>query len=65
MKNKFNVAVREAADKHGLYMYQIAQIMGISESALVKKMRFEWSKEEQQSVIQKIKDFVKEGSDNA
>lgn len=64
MKPKFNIAVREAADKHGLYMYQIAQIMGISESALVKKMRFEWSKEEQQSVIQKINEYAKEGSFN-
>ena len=57
MKPKFNIAVREAADKHGLYMYQIAQIMGISESALVKKMRFEWSKEEQDRVIALIEAY--------
>lgn len=65
MKPKFNIAVREAADRHGLFMYQIARIMGISESTLVKKMRSEWSEEEQQAVIQKINDYVKEGFDHA
>ena len=59
MKLKYNVNVREAADKHGLYMYQIAQIMNISESTLVKKMRHEWTPEEQQSVIQMIEEYVK------
>ena len=62
MKPKFNIAVREAADKHGLFMYQIAQIMGISESALVKKMRSEWSDEEQQAVIQLIEKHAKDGA---
>lgn len=62
MKKKFNIAVREAAYKHGLYVYQIAQIMGISESSLVKKMRTEWTEEEQLAVIQKINDFAKENN---
>lgn len=58
MKPKFNLAVRQTADKHNLYMYQIAQIMNISESTLVKKMRHEWTPEEQQSVIQMIEEYV-------
>jgi len=59
VKTQFNLAVRETANKHGLYMYQIAQIMNISESTLVKKMRHEWTPEEQQSVIQMIEEYVK------
>lgn len=62
MKTKFNLAVRQAAEKHNLFMYQIAQIMGTSESTLVKKMRHEWSQEEQERVIKLIEDSVKEGS---
>lgn len=60
MRQKFNIKVRDTADKYGLYMYQVAQIMNISESSLVKKMRYEWTPEEQQAVIQKIEEYVKQ-----
>lgn len=63
MKRKNNIAVRDTADRYGLFVYQIAQIMGISESALVKKMRVEWSEEEQQRVISMIEKYA-EGKDN-
>ena len=63
MKRKNNIAVRDTADRYGLFVYQIAQIMGISESALVKKMRVEWSEEEQQRVISMIEKYA-EGNDH-
>lgn len=61
MNKKNNIAVRETADRNHLFVYQIAQIMGISESALVKKMRTEWPEEEQQRVIKLIEDYIKAG----
>lgn len=60
MKAKANAPVREAAERNHLYLWQVAAIMGISYSGFMQKMRFEWSDEEQRSVIQKIKDFAKE-----
>ncbi len=60
MPKKFNLAVRQAAEKHHLFMYQIAQIMDISESSLVKKMRHEWSQEEQERVIKLIEDSLRD-----
>ena len=60
MRKVFNIAVREAAEKNHLYLWQVAAIMGISYSGFMQKMRFEWSKEEQLAVIQKINDFAKE-----
>ena len=56
---KKNIPIRNAVDHHGLFMYQLTQIMGISESALVKKMRIEWSEEEQKRVINLIEEYAK------
>ena len=59
MKPKFNIQVREVAEKYRLYLWEVAQIMGISYSGLMQKMRHEWTPEEQQSVIQMIEEYVK------
>jgi hypothetical protein len=64
MKPKFNIQVREVAEKYRLYLWEVAQIMGISYSGLMQKMRHDWTPEEQQSVIQMIEEYVKKGSSN-
>ncbi len=62
MKTKFNIAVRETAEKKNMYLWQVAALMGISYSGFMQKMRYEWSQAEQERVIKLIEDSVKEGS---
>lgn len=57
---KKNLAVREAAEKHNMYFYEIAYAMKISESQLTKLIRQEWPEEEQNRVIRLIEEYAKE-----
>ena len=61
MTKKNNIAVRNAADNNHLYLWEVAAIMGISYSGFMQKMRAEWSKEEQQRVINLIEEYAKGG----
>lgn len=61
MKTKFNIAIREAAERNHLYLWQVAAIMEVSYSGFMQKMRSEWSKEEQQRVINLIEEYAKGG----
>ena len=64
MRKKFNVAVREAAEQNHLFLWEVAALMGISYSGFMQKMRTEWSEEEQQTVIQLIRNHVKNNDKN-
>ena len=61
--NKFNIPVREAAERNHLFLWQVAGLMGISYSGFMQKMRSEWSEEEQQAVIQKINDYARQSNE--
>lgn len=53
-----NSDVRTAAKNAGVFLYQIAAAIGISEPTMTRKMRFELSSEEKQPIfdaIEKIK----------
>lgn len=61
IKNKKrNMAVREAAERNHLFLWEVAALMKISYSGFVIKMRSEWSKEEQNRVIRLIEEYAKE-----
>ncbi len=53
-----NSDVRTAAKNAGVFLYQIAAAIGISEPTMTRKMRFELSEQEKQPIfdaIEKIK----------
>lgn len=60
-----NIPVRNAAEKNNLYLYEVADIMGLSYSAFMQRIRKEWSEDEQQRVIRLIEGYVsRKGSDH-
>lgn len=60
MRKKFNQEIRDFAEKHHMYMYQVANAMGISESMFVKRMRYEWTDEEKKRVLLLLDEWVKD-----
>lgn len=46
-----NADVREHAKASGVYLYQVAAAMGISEPTMTRKLRFELSRSEKQKLI--------------
>lgn len=55
-----NTKVREAAKKHGIAHWSIAEALGISEYAFSRKLRHEFSDEYREEVISVIKKLAKE-----
>ena len=59
-----NSDVRTAAKNAGVFLYQIAAAMGISEPTMTRKLRFELSDNEKKpifEVIERIRTEKKEG----
>lgn len=54
-----NAAVRNELKKRGIYQYELAEMIGISEFTLVKRLRKELSKDEQKQLISVIKEAAK------
>ena len=54
---KANADVRIAAKKAGVFLYQIAAAMGISEPTMTRKLRFELSKQEKKPIFKAIRDI--------
>ena len=54
MTRNHNMPVREAAARHDFYLWEVADFMGLSYSALMQRMRREWPVDEQLRVIQLI-----------
>lgn len=52
MKNRI---IKEALFKNDLKQYQLAEIMGIHEASLSRKLRNELSEEEQMQIVRMIK----------
>lgn len=49
-----NADVREHAKASGVYLYQIAATMGISEPTMTRKLRFELPKSEKKKFLEAI-----------
>lgn len=56
-----NSKIKEMLFKTGVKYYRLAQLMGISESTLYRKLREEFSKEERDKVIGLIKEEASHG----
>lgn len=54
-----NMNVRSMLRIYGLYSYQLAEFMGISEQTLCRKLRNELPKEQQAELIVKIRELAK------
>lgn len=60
-----NADVRTAAKNAGVFLYQVAAAMGISEPTMTRKLRFELSKEEKAPIIEAIKRIEAENKKSA
>lgn len=55
--NNANADVRTAAKKAGVFLYQIAAAMGISEPTMTRKLRFELTDTEKKPIFKAIRDI--------
>ncbi len=54
MENVANSNIRNSLKKHNLKHWKLAQLLGISESTLVRKLRNELSKDEKEQILEVI-----------
>lgn len=59
-KNKTNQRVREALREAGLFQWELAILMGVSEATIVRYLREELPEEEQDKIIDLIRNHTKE-----
>lgn len=57
---KTNESCRRHAKNNGVYLWQVADRLGISESALTKKIRHEFSDKDREAFINAVDQIVKE-----
>lgn len=57
MKKKNNEAIREAARKKHLFLWEVAMMLGISDQTLCRKMRVELPEDEQKKIIALIEAY--------
>ena len=50
-----NIEVREEMIKNEIHLWEVADLMGVSESTLVKRFRHELPQEEQKAIIDLIR----------
>ncbi len=60
----YNSDVRTAAKNAGVFLYQIAAAMGISEPTMTRKLRFELSGQEKKPIFEAI-ERIKENESKA
>lgn len=61
---KKNVIIREAAQKHGLYLWEVAEACGYNDANFSRKLRHELPDAEQKRIIGIIETLAKEAKDN-
>ncbi len=59
MKNR---DIRNAAAGNGVFLWQVADVLGIADSSFSRKLRNELSAEEKQKILAIITQLAKEGS---
>lgn len=60
-----NTDVRKAAKNAGVFLYQVAAAIGISEPTMTRKLRFEMSDQEKQPIFEAIKKLEAENKKSA
>lgn len=58
----YNSDVRTAAKNAGVFLYQVAAAMGISEPTMTRKLRFELPNEEKQTIFEIINKLAGQNS---
>ncbi len=56
---KTNLVIRKLVKDSGIHLWQVADQLGIHDTELSKKMRYELSKEEQEKIISIIDELAK------
>lgn len=60
----YNSDVRTAAKNAGVFLYQVAAAMGISEPTMTRKLRFELPNEEKQTIFEIIDKIANNRNNN-
>lgn len=60
MKNNRNTVIKSTLKEMGVYQYELAEAMGVSEFTLVKRFRKEQTEEEKQKIIETINTVAKQ-----
>ena len=60
-RGKANIRVREALKEAGLRQWELAKLMGMGETTIVRYLREELPKEEQDKIINLIRKHKEEG----
>lgn len=60
-----NADVRAAAKNAGVFLYQVAAVMGVSEPTMTRKLRFELSDKEKKPIFEAIKRIEAENKKSA
>lgn len=55
-----NDEIREYAKKSGVYLWEVANKYGVTDSNFSRRLRFEFSPEEQKKALQYIDEIAKE-----
>lgn len=61
---KKNTKVREAAKAAGVCLWQVAEVLGMQESAFSRKLRYELPTQEVEQILGIIDQLAKEASKN-
>lgn len=56
-----NLIIRTALRENNIYLWELADILGVSENTVVRRMRKEHSEEEQLHIAEMISDYAKSG----
>jgi len=65
MEKIFNLRVRNELKARGKYMYELAEMLGVSTDTLARKMRKELPAEEQDRIIALIEEETRKGEKDA
>lgn len=63
MENKTNMRIRIAKKMKGVYQYELAEALGISEYTLTRKLRKELDEEEEAKILKEIDNISKKKSE--
>ena len=63
MEKKANIKIRNALKKTGLHQWELALLLGVGESTLVRNLRQELPEEEQERIISLIHKARKESAE--
>lgn len=56
---KNNLIIRKALRENNVYLWELADILGVSEATLIRKMRKEYPEEEQLRIAEMISEYAK------